>query len=205
MGAPVPDQHERSATLQPFILLVSMSVLMWAVEVIDLVPNTNLDRWGIRPRQLAGLTGIVTAPFLHAGFLHLLANTIPFLVLGALIALSGTARFLEVTALVMLVSGLGTWLVGPAGTDHIGASGVVFGYLTYLVGRGFYERKILYLVGGVIVVMLYGPVLWGVLPTTPGISWQGHLFGAVGGLLAARLLHGEPGPDAERSPKSATT
>ncbi|MCU1454082.1 MAG: conserved rane protein of unknown function [Acidimicrobiales bacterium] len=203
MTAPVPDQREGSTALQPFILLVAMSALMWVVEIINLIPNTHLDRWGIRPRQLVGLTGIVTAPFLHAGILHLLANTIPFLVLGALIALSGMGRFVAVTVTVAVVSGLGTWLTGPSGTDHIGASGVVFGYLTYLVGRGFYERKILYLVGGLIVVMLYGPVLWGVLPTASGVSWQGHLFGAIGGLVAARLLHGEPSASPEVSSRSA--
>ena len=190
MALPDTDEPTTGPALQPFILLLGMSALMWLVEVVSLIPNTNLDRWGIRPRQAIGLTGIVFAPFLHAGFLHLLANTIPFLVLGGVIALSGTARFVEVTATVALVSGLGTWLIGPAGTVHIGASGVVLGYLTYLVGRGFYERKLAYLVGGVVVLVLYGPVLWGVLPK-PGISWQGHLFGAVGGLLAARVLHGE--------------
>ncbi|MCU1353409.1 MAG: rhomboid family intrarane serine protease [Acidimicrobiales bacterium] len=190
MATDQTDDRQVRGALAPVMVVFAMSALMWVVELVDLLPNTNLDRWGIRPRQLVGLTGILTAPFLHAGLLHLFTNTIPFLVLGTLIALSGMERFLEVTAIVMLASGLGTWLIGPAGTDHIGASGVVFGYLTYLVGRGFYERKIIYLAGGLLVVMLYGPVLWGVLPK-PGISWQGHLFGAAGGLLAARLIHGE--------------
>lgn len=183
--------------LRPFVVVASFVALMWAEEIVDLVPHTNFDQWGIRPRQLDGLVGIVAAPFLHAGFGHLLANTLPFLVLGAIIAASGVARYLQVSALVGLLSGVGTWLVGPAHSDHIGASGVVFGYLTYLAARGLFERRIGYLLVGAAVLFLYGGILWGVVPRE-GISWQGHVFGAVGGVVAARVLH------ARRRPVSPT-
>ncbi len=176
--------------LRPFLIVGLLVAVMWVVEIIDLIPGTNLDQWGIRPRRAVGLIGIVTAPFLHSGFAHLIGNTIPFLVLGGLIAASGVARFFQVTAVVALVSGLGTWLVGPALTDHIGASGLVFGYLTYLLARGIFERRLTYLVVGVGVLFLYGAVFWGLIPRE-GISWQGHVFGAIGGVLAARLIHGE--------------
>ena len=177
--------------LRPYLIVAMVVAAMWIVEIIDLIPGTNFDRWGIRPRQAVGLIGIVTAPFLHSGFPHLISNTIPFLVLGGIIAASGVQRFFQVTVLVALISGLGTWLVSPTNTDHIGASGLVFGYLTYLLGRGFFERKLTYLFVAVVVLFFYGGVLWGIVPKT-GISWQGHIFGAIGGLVAARVFHARP-------------
>ncbi|MBX3286600.1 MAG: rhomboid family intramembrane serine protease [Actinobacteria bacterium] len=174
--------------LRPYLIVAMLAGAMWIVEVIDTIPSVDLDRWGIRPRELAGLVGIVTAPFLHTGFPHLLSNTIPFIVLGGIIAASGVARFFQVTAIVGLVSGLGTWLFGQSGSIHIGASGLIFGYLTYLMARGLFERKLAYLAIGVVVLLLYGGVLWGLVPR-PGISWTGHLFGAVGGVVAAWILH----------------
>ena len=162
--------------------------LMWLLEVVDVVLDGRLDRLGIEPREADGLTGVVLAPLLHGGFGHLLSNTVPFAVLGVLVAMSGLARLLAVTAVVTLVSGLGTWLVAPDGTVHIGASGLVFGFAAYLVARGVFDRRLLYLATGVLVALVYGTtLLFGLLPR-PGVSWQGHLFGAVGGLVAAWLL-----------------
>lgn len=175
--------------LRPFLVVFAMVAVMWVVEIIDVLPHTDLDSWGIRPRQLRGLTGIVLAPFLHDGFGHLIGNTIPFLVLGCIIAASGIQRFVQVTVIVGAVAGLGTWLVGPAHTVHIGASGLVFGYLTYLITRGVFERHLGQIVLGVVVAFFYGSILWGLLPR-PGISWQGHVFGAIGGVVAAWVIHG---------------
>lgn len=141
--------------------------------------------------------GIVTMPFLHDGFGHLISNTIPFLVLGSIVAASGLDRFFTVAAIVTVTSGVGVWLLGPDGTVHIGASALVFGFLTYLLARGFFEHRVTYLLVGVVVLFLYGGVLWGLLPR-PGISWQGHLFGALGGLAAARLVH-SPAATARRT------
>jgi len=174
--------------ITPYLVVFGMAAVMWLVEIIDLLPHTDLDRWGIRPRQLSGLTGIVTAPFLHDGFGHLIGNTIPFLVLGCIIASSGTQRFIQVTVIVAAVAGLGTWIVGPAHTVHIGASGLVFGYLSYLATRGFFEHHIGQIVIGLIVLFFYGSILWGLFPR-PGISWQGHVFGATGGVVAAWVIH----------------
>ncbi len=174
--------------LRPYLVVGLLVAAMWAVELVDLIPGTDLDRWGIRPRQVEGLVGIPASPFLHSGFAHLLGNTIPFLVLGALIAASGLIRFLQVAGIVALVAGVGTWLIGPGGTVHIGASALVFGFLAYLLARGLFERRLAYLAIGVVVLLLYGSTLWGLVPR-PGISWQGHLFGVVGGIVAARLLH----------------
>lgn len=178
-----------SPVVRGLILVAAMALLMWVVEVADQVAGGRLDRNGIEPRALDGLDGVVWAPFLHGGFDHLIGNTIPFLLLGFTIALGGLARVAVVTAVVALVGGLGTWLVAPANTVHIGASGIVFGYAGYLVARGVFSRSIGQIALGVVVLAVWGTTLLrGLVPET-GISWQGHLFGAVGGVIAARLLH----------------
>jgi membrane associated rhomboid family serine protease len=182
----------RRAPVERFTPVLVMLAVMWAVELIDLVTPGSLDRFGIRPRQLDGLFGIVTAPFLHDGFVHLLTNTVPFALLGGAIALSGQRVVGTVTVVVALVGGAGTWLFGASGTVHVGASALVFGYVTYLIARGFFARRITYVLGGFVVVVLYGGVLWGVVPR-PGISWQGHLFGAIGGVVAAAVVHTDRG------------
>lgn len=174
----------------PLVPVAAMVLLMWVLEVLDLALDLRLDRFGIEPRRFDGLDGVALAPFLHDGLGHLLTNTLPFLVLGGAIALGNVARFVQVTLVVGLVGGLATWLAGPSGSTHIGASGLVFGYVAYLVSRGVFARKLTYLLGGLLTLMVYGSVLWGVLPR-PGVSWQGHLFGAASGVLAAWLLHGE--------------
>lgn len=169
------------------ILVAAMVAVMWAVEIVDVVAG-DLDSAGIRPRDPEGLIGVALAPVLHGGFGHLIGNTVPFLVLGGLIALSGLARIVSVTLIVALVGGLGTWLVAPANTVHIGASGLVFGFASYLIARGVFSRRALHLVAGVAVLLVYGGTLaFGFVPT-PGVSWQGHAFGAVGGVVAAWLL-----------------
>lgn len=169
--------------------MIVMIAAMWVIELIDVPLDGRLDRFGIRPRQADGLDGIVLAPFLHAGWAHLIANTVPFVVMGGVICLSGAKRFVQVTLIVGLVSGVGVWLTGASNSLVVGASGLVFGYLTYLVTRGIFARDILYLAAGAAVLAVYGGVIWGLLPK-PGISWQGHLFGAIGGVVAASVLHG---------------
>ncbi|OLP18165.1 rhomboid family intramembrane serine protease [Leptolyngbya sp. 'hensonii'] len=175
------------------VILGSITAIFWAIELIDLfVFRGTLDRYGIRPRNITGLRGILFAPFLHGGLGHLIANTIPFITLGWFVMLRRTSDFFVVSIIVMLVGGLGTWLIAPPWTVHIGASGVIFGYLGYLLMRGFFERNIPSILISVIVGFLYGGLIWGVLPSQPGISWQGHLFGFLGGVLAARLMADGP-------------
>ncbi len=176
---------DRRAGLRLVGLLVAV---MWLEEVLDAVLPARLDSLGIEPRDPDGLAGIVLAPFLHVGFGHLLANTVPFAAMGAVIALSGAARVAVVTAIVALVSGVGVWLTGGAGSVHLGASGVVFGYALYLIARGVFAQSLTQLLVGIVVVALFGGSLLVGLVPTPGVSWQAHLFGAIGGVLAARLL-----------------
>jgi membrane associated rhomboid family serine protease len=170
------------------ILVAAMVAAMWVSEGLDSVLPANLDRYGIMPRTDDGLAGIPAAPFLHVGFGHLISNTLPFAAMGAVIALGGLGRILTVTLLVALVSGMGTWLIAGAGSVHLGASGLVFGYGTYLLARGFFERHLAHLAVGAAVGLLFGGALLGGLVPQEGISWQAHLFGAIGGVLAARLL-----------------
>lgn len=189
----VDEALERSKAgdaLAPILPVAFMVVVMWAEELADVGLHAHLDRFGIRPRELDGLDGILFAPFLHGGLGHLMANTLPFALMGSAIALGGARRFVQVTVIVALFGGVGTWLTGPPHSVHIGASGLVFGYLTYLVSRGLFARRLSYLLGGVVTLLVYGSVLWGLLPR-PGVSWQGHVFGAAGGVLAAFVLHTE--------------
>ena len=173
--------------LRGLVFVGAMAAVMWVVEVID-AAGAHLDANGIHPRDPGTLPDIAFAPFLHAGWGHLIGNTVPFLLLGGAIALSGLARTAAVTAIVVVVGGLGTWLIGPADTNHIGASGLVFGFAAYLVVRGIFSRRPLHLIAGVGVIAVYGATLLFSLVPHPGISWQGHLFGAVGGIVAARVL-----------------
>jgi membrane associated rhomboid family serine protease len=198
------DERPRLAELAPGIVVVAVMLgVMWAVEIIDLLPGTSFDRWGVRPRSVRGLFGIAFAPFLHVSFGHLIANTIPFVVLGVAIALGGVRQIVEVTVIVAVVSGLGIWLFGGGATVHLGASGLVFGYLTYLAARGVIAKNLWWVLGGLIVMVFYGSLLWGVLPT-PRVSWLGHLFGAIGGVLAAWALHGQSEAEASAPPAPRT-
>jgi membrane associated rhomboid family serine protease len=169
-------------------IVIVLVGLMWVLEVVDVALDHHLDQYGIEPRDPDGLDGVVAAPFLHVGFGHLLANTLPFVVMGVVIAFEGPLRLVGVTAIVAIVSGLGTWLVAPENTIHLGASGVVFGYATYLIARGLFNRRAGELAIGAGVAVLWGGALLGGLEPQRGISWQGHLFGALGGLLAAWAL-----------------
>ncbi|NER78217.1 MAG: rhomboid family intramembrane serine protease [Leptolyngbya sp. SIO1D8] len=170
-------------------ILGSLVGLLWGVQLVNaLLFNNGLAVYGIHPRQLSGLQGILWAPLLHGSFSHLMSNTVPLLTLGWLIMLQETGNLLIVTIIAAFVSGLGTWFMGAPMSVHIGASGVVFGYLGYLLLRGYFERSVISISLSLLVIALYGGLIWGVLPNQPGVSWEGHLFGFVGGCLAARLL-----------------
>jgi membrane associated rhomboid family serine protease len=179
---------KKEAYVRALQVLLAMVLLMWGLEVVDAALDNRLDRYGIEPREVDGLDGIVAAPFLHVGFGHLAGNTVPFVAMGLVIALEGPLRLLGVTAITALVSGLGTWLIAPADTIHLGASGVVFGYATYLIARGWFNRRPIEIAIGVAVALLWGGALLAGLEPQQGISWQGHLFGAIGGVVAARML-----------------
>ena len=172
-----------------FIALAVMVAAMWILEGIDTVLGGRLDAEGVQPLNTDGLTGILFAPLLHAGWGHLIANTVPLLVVGAIIALSGIRTFALVTAFGWAISGAVTWLIGGGGV-HIGASGVVFAYIVFVIVRGLFTRAPLHIIVGIVAAIYYGVgVLGGMLPFgNDGISWQGHLGGAIGGVAAASTL-----------------
>jgi membrane associated rhomboid family serine protease len=169
--------------------LMLPAALMWIVEIADRwIFHGGLDQYGIHPRTVAGLWGILYSPFLHAGFVHLVANTIPFLALGGFVMLRGIGRFVAISLIVCLLGGFGTWLVGKSDTVHVGASGVIFGYLGYLLSSAIFERSLVSIALALLAGGLYGGLIFGVLPGQIGISWEGHLFGFLGGIIAAKMF-----------------
>ena len=185
--------HENEETLGS-LLKSQITVLglfiaaFWIVEVIDWFMNGALEQHGIVPRTVSGLYGILYAPFLHGDFTHLISNTVPFAVLGWFVLLQGFWRFFGVYLITSVVSGLGTWLIGNSHSVHIGASGVIFGFLGYLLLGAVFRRSLKSILFSLLAGVLYGGCIFGVLPGTPGVSWEGHLFGFLGGILAAKLL-----------------
>jgi membrane associated rhomboid family serine protease len=172
-----------------FELLLALVAVMWVVEVINSLDSNRLDTGGgIYARNVDRLWAIFTAPFLHASFGHLIANTVPFVFLGLIIALRGAARLAVISLIVIVVGGLGTWLLSPSGGPTVGASGLVFGYATYLLTRGFFDRRVLEILTGALVAITWGWVLLLSLVPQPDVSWEGHVAGAVGGVVAAWLL-----------------
>ena len=173
-------------------LLVGIVALMWVLEVINTIDSNNLRGDGIYARNLGRLWGILTAPFLHASFGHLISNTVPFVFLGLIIALRGAARLALVSVIVVVLGGLGSVLIGPSGVSTIGASGVVFGYATYLLARGVFDRSLLELLVGLVVGVLWGGALLASLVPQNHVSWQGHLCGGIAGVIAAYALRRQP-------------
>ncbi|MDN6440621.1 MAG: rhomboid family intramembrane serine protease [Acidipropionibacterium jensenii] len=168
--------------------MAGVVAVMWLLEIIDAATGGALDTLGIHARTVDGLWQIFTAPWLHHGWAHLAGNTIPLLVLGWLVLMDSTRTWLVSALIVTVRSGLFAWVASPSGSVTLGASGVVFGWLTFLLVKGIFTRDIGDIVLAVIVLFVYGGVLWGILPTASGVSWQAHLGGAAGGVLAAWLL-----------------
>ncbi len=171
------------------LIMLVMLGGMWILELLDQLSGNRLDQLGIHAREVDGMPEILTAPFLHAGWDHLMSNSLPFLVLGFLVLLSGLARWLVSSLIIIVISGMTAWLLTPVHTIILGASGLIFGWLTYLLARGLWSRRPAQVVIAVLVLLVYGGLIWGLLPGSAGISWQAHLGGAIGGVLAAWLLH----------------
>src|SRR5436305_43722 len=187
--APVTRGPRAPAKYQPqregLLLLAGIIGLMWLLEVVNTADSNQLDRDGIWARNFDHLWGIFTAPFLHVSFQHLIANTIPFLLMGVIIALHGARRLALVTLIVIVVGGLGTWLVAPSHSITVGASGLVFGYAGYLLVRGLFDRSVLEVLVGIVVGVVWGGALISSIVPHYGVSWQGHVCWAIGGVAAA--------------------
>lgn len=206
---PAPSRRGLEPTSWAGALVVIGSIigLLWALEIVDTVLNNRLDQYGVKPRDFGGLWGIAAAPFLHVGFNHLLGNTVGLAIFGwlALIGKGNGGRFVTATLLIIAVSGLGVWLVAPDGTITIGASGVVFGWMGYLLSRGIFNRSVLQVLLAFGLLLFFSSMLWGLSPLAgPYVSWQGHLFGFAGGVLAAYLLADRGGSGAKPVPLPPT-
>jgi membrane associated rhomboid family serine protease len=198
------------ATLgRAFVVMCGVIPLLFAIELVDRGTGHRLDAaGGIRPHQLDALGGVLFAPLLHANFNHLYGNSVPLLLTGTFVLATGVKRFLGVTAMVVLCSGLGVWLTGDPHTVVIGASGVIFGYLGFLFVHGIVERSWWGIAVGLLIGLLYGTQLANVLPTDQRISWQAHLFGLFGGVVAAVLFRrrrwAKPTPGPTLGPRPGT-
>ncbi|MBW4422140.1 MAG: rhomboid family intramembrane serine protease [Myxacorys californica WJT36-NPBG1] len=169
------------------VILGGLVGLMWFIHIADSFLPGTASVYGIIPRTSLGVRGIFFSPFLHGSYQHLVSNTIPFLMLGWFVMLRSVKEFFAVSAIVLLASGIGVWLFGSPGI-HIGASGVIFGYFGFLLSRAYFERSALSIALSLTVGLFYGSLIWGVLPNQMRISWEGHLFGLIGGILAAKWL-----------------
>jgi membrane associated rhomboid family serine protease len=179
-----------AGTASRFVGALVMTFLLlgacWAVEIVNYADEGSLtNRYGIQAHNGDTIWHIFTAPFLHASFDHIAANSVPLAIFGFLAALRGMGRFVAVSTIVVVVSGLGVWFLSAPGTVTVGASGLIFGYFGYLIARGFVEHRVSDIVIALVIVVVYGTMILGALPGQPGISWQAHLFGLIGGILAA--------------------
>ena len=183
-----------------YLILVPLAA-MWAVELVNLNIDHRLVEWGILPRTVSGLIGIPLSPFIHGSVSHALSNSIPFVVLGSAVLMQGVRRFVLLSLLVVFGEGGIVWLMARA-SFHVGASGVVFGYFGYVLGRGWYEHTLKAILIAIVALVLYGGVLLGLAPTSGEISWEGHLAGFLVGILGARLMRSPLTPSVERQARA---
>ena len=174
---------------QGAIVMAVAVAALWVIELVDLMLHHSLDLFGVRPWTPSGLVGILFAPLLHSGLAHLAANSVPLFVLGTVLWASGRREFAAATACGWVGSGAVAWLLTPPGSVVLGASGVVMGWTAYLLVRGVLSRNVAHIAIGLVVAVAYGSLLLGVLPLRAGVSWQAHLGGVLGGVLAAWILH----------------
>jgi len=179
----MPRKRSISSPYEPLFYLI---VFLWLVEIINLLMGHQLCRFGILPRTAHGLVGIPLGPFLHAGVAHLLLNTGPLIVLGGLVLMSGSRPFIRSTVVIILAGGTLLWTIGRP-SYHVGASLLIFGYFGYLLAKGIFDRRLTSLLIAMLVVLAYGGLFWGMLPTVAAISWESHCSGFLAGIVAARL------------------
>jgi membrane associated rhomboid family serine protease len=197
--SPFPRREEPVSRREPpfdpnswsgaLILMGVFAALLWILQFLNAADDYQLDRFGLQPREVDGLWGVVTMPFLHASYDHMLSNTIPLIAIGWILLLSGIRTWLTVTGIVVVVGGLLTWLVGPHGVI-VGASGMIFGWLGYLLARAYFSRKLKWIFTAILVLVFFGSLLFSLFPTlNSGVSWQAHLCGFLAGVGAGALLH----------------
>ncbi len=185
-------------TRSPFydnaLFLMGITLCFWVITIIDQnTPQWNLTfEYGIKPKDTNGILGIFTAPFIHVNYAHLIGNTLPFMVLGGMVLFSGKRKFIFTTIVSGLISGIGIWLFARKGTVHAGSSTLIFSYLGFIIIQAWITRSCLSATLAIISGTLYGTLLLTLLINQNGISWHGHLFGLLGGLLSGLLIISSP-------------
>jgi membrane associated rhomboid family serine protease len=170
--------------------MAALTAVLWIVEIANAADHYRFDRFGLVPRTAGGLWGVLTEPFLHASYGHLAGNTLPFVLIGWVVMLAGIGVFATVSAVVLVAGGLLTWLVGPSNTVIVGASGLVFGWLGYLIARAVFSRRLKWIGVAIAVLFFFGTLLVGLFPSlNSNVSWQAHVCGFVAGIGAGALLH----------------
>lgn len=188
---------EPSSWSGALIVMLSVAAVLWVIQLVNAANDYSLDRFGLRPRRVDGLWGVATEPFLHGSYSHLFANTAPLVMVGWVLMLSGVRTWLTVTGLVLVLGGLATWLVAPSGVI-VGASGLVFGWLGYLIARAYFSRKLRWIVVAALVLFFFGTLLSKMLPSfDSNVSWQSHVCGFGAGIIAGAVLH----PRRDKTPK----
>jgi membrane associated rhomboid family serine protease len=169
-------------------IALGLVALLWLIQLLNWGLDLDLGRFGVRPRELAGLAGILFAPLIHSGFSHLAANTLPLLVLGTGMLYLYPSSCVKVVPAVYLGPGIAVWLFARAPSVHVGASGLIYGFVSYVFVAGVIRRDRRAIAASLLVAFLYGSTVWGILPIEPGVSWQTHLAGALIGLALAIAL-----------------
>lgn len=169
-----------------FIFIMGFVGILWVIEIINTIFNHHLSEFGVLPRHISGLPGIIFSPFLHGSIGHLMLNSMPLILLGGLVMFRGIWKFVRISLIITILSGLGVWIFGRL-AYHVGASGLIFGFFGFLLASAWFEKKLSSIFFAALVFFVYGGLLWGVFPSSPHISWEGHLFGLLAGGVAARF------------------
>ena len=179
--------NKKESFFQAVQIVFYLTLIIWIVEIINLVFGHQFYTWGILPRNTDGLVGIVLHPFIHGSLQHTILNTLPLIVLGAFVALEGKNNFLKVTGLIVVIGGLLLWLMGRS-SYHVGASLLIFGYFGFILSIAFYRKTISSILVAVVTIFMYGGLIYGVIPMDNQVSWEGHLFGLIAGIIIGRSV-----------------
>jgi membrane associated rhomboid family serine protease len=197
---PFRRAKERPASTEPpfdpsswtgaLIVMTAFTALLWVIQVANAEHDYAFNRFGLQPRELDGLWGVLTQPFLHHSYGHLLSNTVPLMAIGWVLLLSGVRVWTFVTAAVVVLGGFAAWLVGPSHTTIVGASSMIFGWLGYLLARAYFTRRFKWILTAVALLLFFGTLLGSLLPTVDAkVSWQAHVCGFLAGVFVGWLLH----------------
>jgi membrane associated rhomboid family serine protease len=170
--------------LKPVLVLL---IIIWIVEIVNLFTGHSLYIYGVLPREISGLKGILLHPFIHASLQHLISNSVPLVVLGFLVALDGTWQFVKTSIWIILCGGILLWLFGRS-SFHVGASLLIFGYFGYVVMRAVSKKTISSVIIAILTIFFYGGLIYGLVPLNNHISWEGHLFGLLSGIMSAKIF-----------------